>query len=213
MTDNPHLTTEVLWSGASPRDARLVAIVLHGREQSPEIVLEMIGDRLGTDVAIAAPAAADRSWYPVSFLAPRAANEPRLGHALARVEALSRSIAAGGVARASQVVVGFSQGACLACEYAWTSACALAAVIAFTGGLIGPPGTTWQASAAVAGVPIWISGSEADPFVPAARMRETAEAFSRAGARAQLHLHPGTEHAVRDAELAGARALLAAIAA
>lgn len=213
LTNNPHLTTELAWSGAPLADARLVAILLHGREQSPALVRDLVGDALGPDLALVAPAAAGGSWYPASFLAPRATNEPRLGQALARVESLARALRARGIGPARQLVIGFSQGACLACEYAWTATAPLAGVIGFTGGLIGPPGTAWRPRRELAGTAVWLSGSEADPWVPAARVRETAEAFAASGASVELELYPGTDHAIRAAELAGARAVVAGIAA
>jgi len=205
-----------VWFGAPLAQARLAAIVLHGRDHSPAIIRAMLGDELSPEVAFVAPAAAGGSWYPQSFLAPRAANEPLLGHALERVAQLSSLLAARGVERGRQLLIGFSQGACLACEAAWASGAAgtaVAGVIAFTGGLIGAPGTAWPASPGLDQLALWVSGAEDDPFVPAARMCATAAAFTTAGARVEMRLFPGSDHLVRSAELAGARAMIAALAA
>lgn len=187
--------------GASLDRARVIALLLHGRDQDPAVMDEHVVRRLALPtVAYVAPAAAERSWYPAGFMAPIADNEPRLSQALERVARIADELAA------PHVVIGFSQGACLACEHVYRRGAR--ALIAFTGGLIGPPGTTWRSGDELAGMPVLISGSEANPWVPAERMRETADAFARLGARVSTRFHPGDAHAVGDAEIAAARALL-----
>ena len=75
-------------------------------------------------------------------MADIASNEPGLSSALevlaplvARVEAGRRS------ARSRIVLLGFSQGACLASEFAVRHAARFGGVVVFSGGAIGPPGT------------------------------------------------------------------------
>ncbi len=66
----------MLRRGPSVEDARAVCVLLHGRGRSPDDVL-LLAERLGDDeVCFVAPAAADHSWWPGSFLAPFAENEP-----------------------------------------------------------------------------------------------------------------------------------------
>ncbi|MEM6457579.1 MAG: hypothetical protein AAF772_21000, partial [Acidobacteriota bacterium] len=86
----------------------------------------------------ACPQADAGTWYPQRFIAPRAANEPFLSGALAAVDRAVGSLVDGGLARERIVLAGFSQGACLALEYAARHAGHYGAVLAFTGGLIGP---------------------------------------------------------------------------
>jgi phospholipase/carboxylesterase len=189
--------------GAPLDRARVVAIVLHGRNQDPPFMAEHVVQRLALpDVAYVVPAADERSWYPASFMAPLADNEPKLSQALARVAQLADDLAR------PHVVIGFSQGACLACEHVYKHRGQTRALIAFTGGLIGPPGTTWRLGDELAGMPALISGATHDPFVPAERMRATAAALIGLGARVATKLFDGDDHAVRDAEIAAARALL-----
>jgi phospholipase/carboxylesterase len=192
--------------GAPLDSARVIALLLHGRNQDPAFMDEHVVRRLALpNIAYVAPAAAERSWYPAGFMAPIADNEPRLSQALERVARIADELAA------PYVVIGFSQGACLACEHVYRRGAR--ALIAFTGGLIGPPGTTWRSGNELAGMPVLISGGDADAWVPIGRMRETAEAFARLGARVATHFYPGGEHEVRDTELAAARALLAELGA
>jgi phospholipase/carboxylesterase len=201
---NPHLAPPVMF-GAPLARARVVAILVHGRTQDPATMNDHIVRRLALDdIAYVAPAAADHTWYPAGFMAPLADNEPRLSFALERMAQLADDFP-------GAVVIGFSQGACLACEHVYRRARAPAALIAFTGGLIGPPQTVWSDVEGFAGMPMLLWGSINDPFVPAERMRETADVFERLGARVTRHFYDGANHEVSDAEIAIARDLLAAL--
>jgi predicted esterase len=106
------------------------------------------------------------------------------------------------------VLVGFSQGACLALEWFSRTPDRVGGVIAFTGGLLGPPGTPWPTSA-IAHTPVLLSTSDIDEWVPLARVRETAAALAERGARVTLNERPGRPHVVDDFEIAAARVLLA----
>jgi phospholipase/carboxylesterase len=202
---NPHLGAPISYFGASLERARVVAIVLHGRNHDPSMMDDMVVRRLALDrVAYVAPAAADRSWYPAGFMAPSADNEPALSFAFERVSRLVEELAM------PVALIGFSQGACLACAHVYRrrdrrGVCAL---VAFTGGLIGPPGTRWCAGDELADVPVLIAGSLQDPWVPASRMRETADVFAGLGARVATRFYDGTDHVVSDVEIAAARELL-----
>jgi hypothetical protein len=67
---NPHVGQSVLRVGPSQEDARIVAILLHGRGASAEDILGLAQQLTARDVAYIAPRTADSSWYPYSFLAP-----------------------------------------------------------------------------------------------------------------------------------------------
>src|SRR4051794_37242985 len=135
---NVHLAMPVLRAGAAPRPGGAAAILLHGRDRTPEEML-VIADRLAIPALTwIAPAADGASWYPQSFLAPIADNEPRLGFARERIEQLVAELAERGVPRARIALVGFSQGACLLAEHAFRAGGRWGALVAFTGGLFGP---------------------------------------------------------------------------
>jgi pimeloyl-ACP methyl ester carboxylesterase len=61
--------------------------------------------------------------------------------------------------------MGFSQGACLTLEFAARRPRRYAAVVAFTGGLIGPPDTPRDYVGDFSGTPIVIGSSDVDPHV------------------------------------------------
>jgi phospholipase/carboxylesterase len=211
MPKNPHRGAPVNRFGAPLASARVAAILVHGRDQSPSVMHEAVVGRIGLgDVAYVAPEAEGRTWYPAGFMAEIAANEPRLGFALDRVAALSEALEAEGFPPSKQVLLGFSQGACLACESVYRRRRRFGALIAFTGGLIGPPGTQWTAETdAFRDMPVLLGGDRADPWVPAARMLDTAAVFQKLGARVAINLYASQGHVIGDEQIAHARAIFA----
>ncbi len=199
--------------GAPLAAARTVVILVHGRGQSPDEMERQIVRRLDLPgVAYVAPAAADQTWYPAGFMAPLEQNQPRLDFALARLAALSDDLAARGMPPPAQVIAGFSQGACLASEYVYRRRERVAALCAFTGGLIGPPDMAWEADgAAFEGMPVLLGGAAEDPWVPAARMLDTAAVFRRLGALVDAPIYPAAAHEINDDQIARARAILVEI--
>jgi predicted esterase len=190
-----------------------VVILIHGRGQDPRDLEDMIVARIGLpEVGYVAPRAADHTWYPSGFMMPVEQNQPRLDFALARVASLADELAAQGMPLEEQVIFGFSQGACLASEYVLRRGQRVAALCAFTGGLIGPDGMAWEAAGALfGGMPVLLGGASQDPWVPAARMLETAEVFRRLGARVDAPIYPSAVHEINDDQIARARAILVEI--
>jgi predicted esterase len=155
-----------------------------------------------------APQAAGYTWYPHSFLAPIDANQPFLDSALRRVESIIDQLIAQGVSSEKIVILGFSQGACLTAEFAARHPRHYGGVVAFTGGLIGPPGTPRSYAGSLAGTAVFLGTGDPDPHVPIERVQETAAVFQRMGAEVDLRRFPGMPHTINAEELAAARALL-----
>ncbi len=208
VVSDPHAGQPVLQSGPSPNNARLVAIVLHGRGASAEDILGLAHQFSANDIAYVAPQAAGSTWYPYSFLAPIARNEPWLGSALRVVAALVEDLAQQGIPGERLVVMGFSQGACLTLEFAARYARRYAAIVAFTGGLIGPPGTPRDYTGDFAGTPIFIGSSDVDPHVPLNRVQESTAVFRRMGAIVDERIYPRMGHTINADELQAVDALL-----
>jgi predicted esterase len=146
--------------------------LLHGRGASAEDILSLADRFSATDIAYVAPQATGSTWYPYSFLAPIAQNEPWLGSALRVLAGLVEDLDQQGIRAERLVMMGFSQGACLTLEFAARHARRYAAVAAFTGGLIGPAGTSWDYPGDFAGTPVFIGSSDVDPHVPLERVQE-----------------------------------------
>lgn len=194
--------------GAEPGGAPLSAVLIHGRDRTPA---EMIGLAELIDlpqVAWRALEAPSRSWYPGRFMDPLHENQPHLDQALARVERAVLALESAGVPRRRIALMGFSQGACLACEFVRRHPERWGALIAFTGGLFGPEGSIWGATSSLAGTPALISNSDQDDWVPWSRTRDTATALRRMGADVTLKLYPGRDHVVSGDEIDEARTIL-----
>ena len=139
----PHAGQPVLHAAKPLGAAPVVVILVHGRGAGPENILDLVPALGVVDVTYLAPAAANRTWYPYGFMSDIAKNEPYLSSALSVLASLVARVEASGVARDHVVIGGFSQGACLTTEFAIRNASRFGGVVAFSGGAIGPPGTTW----------------------------------------------------------------------
>jgi len=209
MTADPHWNQPIRSTGKPIEQAVAALVLLHGRGASAAEILTLGQELVGPEVAIVAPEAAGHTWYPYSFLAPVESNEPWLGSALRLVETSIQRLEGAGIIRRHIALAGFSQGACLASEWVARTATRLAALIAFTGGRIGPPGTTFDASGDLTGMPIYLSAGEPDPHVPWERMEATRDCFERMGAKVTLKCWPGRPHSILRQEVEDARNILA----
>jgi len=185
-------------------------ILVHGRGASAEDMLGLARELPFDDVSYLAPQAAGHTWYPHSFLAPLDANEPGLGSALRVVSRLIDSL---NVESPRIALLGFSQGACLALEYAARHARRYAGVFGLSGGLIGPPGTPRDYEGSFNGTPVLLGCSDVDPHIPLERVRESADVFRRLRATVDERIYEGMGHTVNDDEIAAIGRALAAPAA
>lgn len=212
VTD-PHAGQPVAAAGAAIDGARAAVIMVHGRNAGPRNILELATPLAHPGIAFLAPGAAGHTWYPLSFLAERDQNEPGLSSALGMLRQLVDEIETRGIPRSRVVLLGFSQGACLAAEFALRHPVRYGGLVAFSGGLIGPPGTTWNVPGDFVGMPAFFGCSDVDAHVPRWRVDESAAVFTRMGATTDLRIYPGMGHLVNDDEIAAARAIVAAAAA
>jgi predicted esterase len=205
---HPHDGQPVRQRGPHPRTARLSIILVHGRGASADDILSLADEFDLDDVAYLAPEAAGHAWYPYSFLAPFAQNEPWLTSALNVIDSLVDRLAGEQVAAERVGLVGFSQGACLSLEYAARHARRYAAVGGLSGGLIGPLGTPREYPGSLAGTPVFLGCSDVDPHIPLDRVHESAETFRRLGASVDERIYPRAGHTVNRDEIEAVRALL-----
>jgi phospholipase/carboxylesterase len=193
--------------------APLAVVLVHGRGRIPEEMIDLFARIDPGGTVVVAPGAPDASWYPLRFTDPGALEQPELDAALARIDQEVRALEAQGFTRDRIAILGFSQGACLASEYVYRNPGRWAALVAFTGGLIGPEGTHWDRAVKLEGTPILLSSGDTDPWVPGSRIEETAAALRAMGGEVTLKMYPGDDHVVRDDEIAAARMLLGRIGA
>jgi phospholipase/carboxylesterase len=210
-SSDPHRNQPLVHVGEPLSSARGAVIMIHGRNAAPANILSLVPLLDRPEFAYLAPAAADGTWYPYSFLAERDRNEPGLSSALAMLERVVNDTVSGGVPKERIVLLGFSQGACLTAEFAAGHADRYGGVIVFTGGLIGPPGATWPYPGTFKGTPVFLGSSDVDPHVPRARVGESREVFERMGASVTERIYPGMGHLVNDDEIEFARGVMDSI--
>jgi len=198
LTEAHHLHV----AGSSLAKASKVALLIHGRHASGEVILPL-ADRLSMPgLCFLAPDAETGSWYPGLFMAPIAANEPYLSQSLERLGAILRAVEELGFSVNDEIaLVGFSQGACLVLEYAARNPRRYAGILGFTGGLIGPDPMPRQESGTFDGTPVFLGCSEKDPFIPAKRVLETAEHLKARGAIVTTRFYPGSDHIINDDQI------------
>ncbi len=209
MNSDPHRDQPVLASGRKLTEAAGAVILVHGRGASAEDILNLGQEFDHPELAYLAPQAAGHTWYPYSFLAPIAQNEPWLTSALNKLGKIVEEISNAGIAREKIVIAGFSQGACLASEFVARNATRYGGLIALSGGLIGPPGTEFHYAGKLDGTPAFLGGVDPDPHVPWLRVQESASVLSALGAEVQLKRYAGMPHAVNQEEIEEARRLIA----
>ena len=206
---DPHRGQPVGRGGVPIAEARLVAILLHGRGASPDDILGLSREFSASDVAYLAPQASGHTWYPYSFLAPIPQNEPGISSGLRVIANLVDGLDAQGVSSDRVVLVGFSQGACLMLEFAARHARRYAGIAALSGGLIGPPGTPRDYAGTFDGTPVFIGCSDIDAHVPLDRVRESTSVLRRMGASVDERIYRGMGHTVNQDELDAVDGLLA----
>jgi predicted esterase len=207
--NGPHDLSPVLTAGEPVAEAAGALILLHGRGGSAQDILALARAFNGLGLAFVAPEAAGHTWYPQSFLAPRAANEPYLSSALDKIRRVIEGLVVCGVPAERIVIGGFSQGACLSTEFVATHPARYGGLIAFTGGLVGPQGSDVQHAGNLHGMPALLLSGDPDPHVPWVRVEESAAVLTSMGAEVTAIRYPGRPHTVSPDEVARARALLA----
>lgn len=203
----PHAGARVLVRGRLV-GAAAALVMLHGRGAGAEDILTLVPALTRPRWRYVAPQAQGGTWYPGSFMAPLEANEPWLSSALEVVAGVLAGLASAGVPPERTILLGFSQGACLALEFAARNARRYGGVVGLSGGLIGPPGAVRDDAGSLAGTPVFLGCSDHDPFIPAHRVLQAAEALARMGADVTKALYPDLDHSVSEEELEHVRGLM-----
>ncbi|WP_276259854.1 alpha/beta hydrolase [Haloglomus litoreum] len=212
----PHGGRRVVAAGAPRGAAEAAVVALHGRGATAQGIVNLLEPVHRHGVAFLAPDAERSRWLPHAADAPRERNEPHLSSALAVVDAVvADAVDRLGLDRERVVLLGFSQGAGIAAEYAARTP-GPSPVVVLSGSLLGPevdPGRYLDADgdgdAPMAGAPVLLTVGAEDPHVPVARVRATGDVFRALGADVTERVHDGVGHEVTDDAFAWVDALLA----
>ena len=209
--DDPHAGQPVRTAGTPLAQARAAMVMVHGRGASAESILTLAPALAADGVAFLAPQAAGGTWYPYGFMSPVEQNEPGISSGMRALARVLEGIAAAGVPAERTLLLGFSQGACLATEFAARHARRYGGVAGLSGGLIGPAGTPRDYAGSLDGTPVFLGCSDVDSHVPAARVRESADVLRRLGGEVTMRLYPGMGHLVNEDEIEAVREMMGKI--
>jgi phospholipase/carboxylesterase len=206
----PHRGQPVLAAGEPLEQAKAVMIMLHGRGASAEDILSLTIELDLPGFTYLAPQAAGYSWYPNSFLAPLVSNEPGLSSGLAVIASLFTQVADAGFGPERTMLLGFSQGACLALEFVARNTRRYGGVAALSGGLIGPDGTSRDYPGSLEGTTIFLGCSDRDFHIPRERVEHSAEVLQRMGGNVTTRLYPNVGHTVNQDEIRFVQSMMTA---
>lgn len=200
----------MLETGEPLAKARAAMVLVHGRGATAEDIMTLAADLMHPGFAYLAPQAAGSAWYPNPFTAPLAANEPYLSSALGVLENLLGRIEAT-IPAQRIILLGFSQGACLALEFAVRHARRYGGLVGLSGGLIGPAGTPRDYPGSFEGTPAFLGCSDIDPYIEKDRVLEAATVLKQMNSRVTVRFYPGMGHMVSTEEIESAREIVEAI--
>jgi len=191
-------------AGKSLKEAKRALIMIHGRGGSAQDILRLAEHLDVESYALLAPEATNNTWYPYSFMAGDGQNEPWLSSALDSLKEVVNEIKEQGISSENIYFLGFSQGACLALEFATRNATRYGGVVAFTGGLIGDKINISNYSGDFKGTPIFIGTGNPDAHVPLERVKESAKVINEMNASVHLEVYDGKPHNISHDEIAWA---------
>ncbi len=204
----PHQGAPIYATGKPLNEAQGAMILVHGRGATAQSILSLATELPHPNLAYLAPQAADNTWYPYSFLMPLARNEPYLSSALRQVAVVLAQVEAAGIPAERVIIGGFSQGACLATEFVARNAQRYGGLLAFSGGLIGPPETPRAYAGSLAGTPVFLGCSDVDVHIPKERVLESADVLRKLAGQVTVKLYPNMGHTINEEELQHARQLV-----
>jgi predicted esterase len=207
----PHQGQPVQTAGSPIGGARAAMLMVHGRGACADDILTLSGQLEVEGFAYFAPQAAGDTWYPNRFLAPLSDNEPWLSSALAFLDDVLYRIHTAGIPAERTLLLGFSQGACLALEFAFRHARHFGGLVGFSGALIGPDDLERNFTGSLAGTPVFLGCSDNDPHVPKARVDQSAQLLQSLGGSVTERLYPNMDHAVNQDEIDFARGMMQAV--
>jgi phospholipase/carboxylesterase len=195
-----HDLSDTLRFGAPLAQATGAVILLHGRGSSAQDIAGLGRALKNETLACLAPNASGGAWYPQRFLAPLAQNEPWLSSALGVIDRLLKEVQSAGIPLERIGLAGFSQGACLALEYAARNPRRYGFVAGLSGALIGPLDTPRLATD-LGKTPVLVACAEGDAHIPLEFVEQSAATFLTFNAELTKHVFHGGTHTIFAEEL------------
>ena len=209
----PHQKTAVTRDGEAPENAMGAIIMIHGRGASAPSILTLKHEFDTQDLHLAAPQASGNTWYPNSFMAPSERNEPGISSGLQTIFDMVSDLEGKGIPKEKIIILGFSQGACLATEFVARHPAKYGGLIAFSGGMIGNGDSVNpdNYTGSLEGTPYFVGCSDNDAHIPVERVEESVEVMSKLGADITKKIYPAMGHTIIRDEIEEAQKIINAI--
>ncbi len=212
MTDSIPNRGQLIRSAGEPLEhARAAMLLMHGRGAQAEDILSLAAQFSLPGFSYLAPQALGNTWYPNRFLDPLATNEPWLTSDLYMMSDLLEKVVKAGIPYERVIILGFSQGACLALEFAARNARRYGGLVGLSGALIGPDGTQRNYQGSLSGTPVFLGCSDVDFHVPKERVDQAADLLRHLGGVVTERIYPGLDHTVNQDEIDFVRDMLRAL--
>jgi predicted esterase len=212
MTDLVPKRGQLIRSAGEPLEhARAAMLLMHGRGAQAEDILSLAAQFSLPGFSYLAPQALGNTWYPNRFLDPLATNEPWLTSDLYMMSDVLDKVVKAGIPYERVIILGFSQGACLALEFAARNARRYGGLVGLSGALIGPDGTQRDYKGSLAGTPVFLGCSDVDFHVPKERVDQAADILRHLGGVVTERLYPNIDHSVNQDEIDIVRDMLRAL--
>lgn len=196
-----HQGQPIVEQGKPLDEAQAAMVMIHGRGGGVQSILTLANHFNVDGFAYLAPSAQNLTWYPNRFIAPRESNQPHLDSALQAVGDTIAKIKEAGIPSEKIILLGFSQGACLATEYAARNPEKFGGIVALSGGLIGADGELNGYVGSLNGTPVFMGCSNVDFHIPEERVHESAEILQGLGAEVDVRIYPNMGHTVNQDEV------------
>lgn len=207
----PHQNQPIATRGPSLQKADIAMLLVHGRGASADGMLLFADEFSGDNIHYRALQARGHTWYPQSFLAPAKQNQPGINSGLQAIYDQIQSLNDAGISTDKIILLGFSQGACLASEFAARHPQRFGGVVALSGGLIGDQINPDNYTGSFENTPIFLGCSDRDPHIPQERVDETEQVFRKLDANVTKKIYKGMGHTVNQDEINAVQGIIASL--
>jgi phospholipase/carboxylesterase len=209
--NGPHQEPKPHRHGASVGRAKAAMIMIHGRGATAKSMFPLADELAQPDFHYIAPQAQHHTWYPHSFLEPKEKNQEGIQSGMQVINDLVESLSNAGIPNENIILLGFSQGACLAQEYIARHPQKLGGIVGLSGGLIGQQVNPEHYKGTLENTPIFIGCGENDQHVPVERIHLTASVMEQLNGAVNKQIYPNMGHTVNEDEIKTIRAMMAKI--
>lgn len=193
---------EVQYKGVPVKSAERAVILIHGRGSDAEEILKLADDIWLPDTCYIAPQSDGDVWFPYSFRSPFIKNEEAVFNAFSKLKFIFSEIKDAKIDSDHVYIIGFSQGGCIAIEYAARNAKRYGGIFILSGALMGDSVAKNNYNGDFDGTPVFFGCSDIDEETPVYRINESAELVSKMNALVTNRIYTGIGKSIVPDEIA-----------